>query len=336
MLVAPAVAASPAEPVLRLGLLSDAQESGERPLLRAAVGELQARDVEWLLYVGDTSYSYGGPPEDWVDALGPYADHGLLFVPGNHDDGREYGAYMPTQAVPPTWWSWEHDGLLVLGLDTNKPLDAGSPQLSWLSDALEGREADTVLVMAHMSWWAPNAHHDEANAFHGDADAMHRLMVNHDVEMVIAGHEHYYARTSRDGVAYVVMGAVEAQVREVPEEMKEDAWAQEHVRGSVVLTADALAIEVRGEDGRIVDRAEVARDAASPYVEHRREALVDDIAWRAHTAPPAEATLDPLPGEDESGRVLAVRYAIAALAGAACLLSLYVAFSRTRSGTGRR
>lgn len=335
ILLLPVAGAQPAtgEAVLRLGLLSDAQESGERPLLRAAVAELQAQDVEWLLYLGDTSYGYGGPPADWVDALGAYAEHGLLFVPGNHDDGRAYGEYMPTPA-PPTWWAWERDGLLVVGLDTNKPLDAASPQLAWLRDTLAGRDADTVIVMGHMSWWTPNVHHDASDSFEGDADALRRLIAERDVEMVIAGHEHYYARTTLDGIPYVVMGAVEAQVREVPEEMKQEAWAQERVRGSLALTRGALTLEVKGEDGRVVDRAELKLDAPAPQ-EHPREAVLDELAWQAHGAPPADAPA-PLPGEDESGRVLAVRYALVAVAAAVGLLVLYVAFTRRRSGTGSR
>jgi predicted phosphodiesterase len=248
--------------VLLMGLLADAQESGERPLLRAAVQDLLDEGAQTLLYAGDTSYAYAGPPEDWVDALGPFAAEGLLFVPGNHDDARKYGPFYPHGSAPPTWWTWERAGLVVIGIDTNRPLHEGSDQLTWLRASLDGREADTVIVAGHISWWAPDTHRDETIAFKGDADTMHALMLDHDVELVVAGHEHYYARSTHDGITYLVMGAVEAQIREVPEEMRTtaDVWAKQNVRGVLHLSADALALRVSDTDGRVVDSLDLPRD----------------------------------------------------------------------------
>lgn len=243
-------------PTLRFGVLSDAQEDGERPGLRAAVRELERLGASALLYAGDTSYGHGGPPETWAGSLASFDKPGrTLFVYGNHDDGDAYARWLPDPEAG-TWWSERIGDVLVVGLDTNAPLHVGSPQMRWLEATLAKPADGPVILVMHIAWWPPNAHHAERLAFPGDGAVMDALVAEHGVDLVLAGHEHYYARETRGGVPHVVLGAVEAHVREVPADLAARAEASASVATLTRLDVHAcgLAAWTTTPDGEPVDR----------------------------------------------------------------------------------
>lgn len=204
---------------LRLGFVTDAQEEGERPLLRAAVGVLDDLGASWLLYGGDTSYDYNPPPWDWRDAMAPFENR-TLYVYGSHDTREGYEEYQPRANVSAgaqasTWWVWGRDGVVVVGLDTNAPLWKWSEQGMWLDATLAEHANETVILLLHKPWWVPSEHAPQG-WIQADATHMDALMERHEVDLVLSGHEHYYSRMTRNDTTYVIGGPVEAHTRDVP------------------------------------------------------------------------------------------------------------------------
>lgn len=330
LLAAPASAEVrlPDEPA-RIAVAGDAQEEGGRPALRAAVAQMERLDVALLLYGGDTSYGWGGPPDDWADALGPYEDRTLL-VPGNHDDAEAYASWR-TEDANATWWSAEAGVVVIVALDSDQPAWPGTPQWEWLERTLREHRDDTVVLATHVPWWVPNAHHSEELAFPGDARRIDALVREHDVDLVLGAHEHYYARIDRDGVPHVVNSAVEAQLRDVPREVEEEAARSGKVSTWILL--DVLPCGVAGrtyhvEDGGVLDRFHaqgddreagrlvVEKDAARCVVEKRPPTPDDDASNAGGDGGPEES------GEDDATRretPAATAAQAAALAGAAAL-----------------
>jgi 3',5'-cyclic AMP phosphodiesterase CpdA len=130
-----------------------------------------------------------------------------------------------------------------VALDSNR---VGDPvQTRWLADELAAPQPAgtwTVVAMHHPAFSA---------GYHGSSDAVRRewapLFAEHDVPLVLAGHDHDYQRSfPQDGVTYVVSGAG-AKVRDAGHE---DFTA---VSTSTLHYLDLLVYENR-IDGRAIDQ----------------------------------------------------------------------------------
>lgn len=197
-------------PVLRLAVLGDIGDSGRRLDATArAVDRLSGDDpFDVLLLLGDNVYPAGDParlPDVVFGPFGPVLDRGaeLLAILGNHDVAKGYGdAQMAALGMPGRWWSVERSGVLIVGLDSNRPDDPD--QLAWLERIL--RESTTP-------WKIVALHHPPYSAGYQGSDrtaraALTPLFERYGVQLVLSGHDHDYQRSEViGGVTYVVTGA---------------------------------------------------------------------------------------------------------------------------------
>lgn len=278
---------------LRFGFVADAQQEGERGRLRGSLDALRRLGAHVLLYGGDTSYGYGGPPADWVEAMEPFQGQTLL-VYGNHDRSGTYRDYHPQGPEGTTWWAWrpEARGLVVVGLDTNAPLRPSSEQTAWLERTLAAHANDTVVLLLHMPWWVPQG---ERNTWI-DADGEHldRLVDAHRVDVVLAAHTHYYARMERNATTFIINGPAEAHTRSVPPAV---ALASDHSASiETWMMLDVLPCGIAGWTYDARSHAQVdsfARGTASLRV-------AGETAWCEEPPPAQEPPAIPAPAGDES------------------------------------
>jgi 3',5'-cyclic AMP phosphodiesterase CpdA len=140
----------------------------------------------------------------------PLLDQGVKFYAalGNHDDdgqiqyklfnmgGRKYYSFKP------------QDGVRFFALDTNY---VDKKQLEWLDKELAASGSDWKVVFFHHPLYS-------SGGTHGSADALRELIepvfLKHGVNVVFAGHEHFYERLHpQKGVAYFTIGS-SAKLRE--------------------------------------------------------------------------------------------------------------------------
>lgn len=242
---------------IRLAFLADGQEEENRSGLREMVALAARHNASTLLYGGDTTYEYGEAPPDWVDALSPFQNR-TLFVYGNHDGGESYRPFLPTMGNE-TWWRWEKDGVVVLGLNTNRDLANGSPQARWLDARLDEDEGRLVIVMMHIPWWVP-PYEGSQLPFPGDADEMRARMNETPAALVLAGHQHHYSRHEVDGIPYLITSAADAQLRHPAGGKTAGALVEAHQRTLVLLDASPCGVVVRvlAPDGETLDRVQHA------------------------------------------------------------------------------
>ena len=154
-------------------------------------------------YLGLGDYAYYAGASAWQVQMRPLIRHGCLCVLGNHDKRTAYVGLFPGRRSP---WSVAVAGVRVIGLDTKGTLREGSEQWDWLVQELErAREAVKVVVL-HQPWWLTAGAASPASKFPGSPEAMEALMARHGVALVLAGHEHNYQRSVRNGVSYVIVG----------------------------------------------------------------------------------------------------------------------------------
>jgi calcineurin-like phosphoesterase family protein len=151
-------------------------------------------------------------------------EHDLLattpLVPtvGNHeitDDGVAYSKYFQHRERP-AYWSVDYGPLHIAVLDSFEMAAGATPhsgsisdaQKAWLEEDLRRVPADRhVWILVHQG---PFSHPAHARPGHGGSDAVRAAVMAarkiHPVEVVFAGHEHFYERGEIDGLNYFVLG----------------------------------------------------------------------------------------------------------------------------------
>ena len=183
--------------VVAAGDISAATMTGQKITAELVEG-LQPNAV---LVLGDAQYPEGSL-EDYHRNYAPTWGRFKALtwpVPGNHEyksGAVGYFAYFGERAGDPTkgYYSFELGDWHVVALNTNHDCqvvgcDAESDQVKWLEADLAASTKKCTLA-----FW----HHPRFNSgSHGDftrASAIWKVLEAHHVELVLAGHEHFYER----------------------------------------------------------------------------------------------------------------------------------------------
>lgn len=198
------------QPHLRLAVLGDIGDSGPRLVATAgAVARLEkiGRPFDALLLLGDNVYPSGDParlPDVVFKPFGPVLEEtDLLAILGNHDVLDGHGdAQMAALEMPGRWWAVERAGVLLVGLDSNRPDDP--EQLTWLEATLRTTTARWRIVALHHPPYSAGYQGSNRRA----RAAFTPLFERYGVQLVLSGHDHDYQRSAPiGGVTYVVTGA---------------------------------------------------------------------------------------------------------------------------------
>ncbi|MHB8078222.1 MAG: purple acid phosphatase family protein [Candidatus Krumholzibacteriia bacterium] len=128
----------------------------------------------------------------------------ILVTPGNHEQDRSRRPrelarlWYDNLTLPGNgsatgagrWWSARTGGCLLIGLDSTAPDAPG--QTAWLAATLAAADPrDFVLVFLHHPLWSWGGHGSDPAA----RAAWGRLLDDRRVDLVFAGHNHFYQRT---------------------------------------------------------------------------------------------------------------------------------------------
>jgi hypothetical protein len=96
----------------------------------------------------------------------------------------------------------------VFSIDTNQSVAPGSPQHTWLEQALSGSSAPWKVVTIHhpMMSVISKVHYKETSRLPGDLGP---LLARFGVDLLVAGHEHWYERSrplNETGTLQVTVG----------------------------------------------------------------------------------------------------------------------------------
>ena len=143
--------------------------------------------------------------------IGP--DTRLHLAPGNHDIRGWESIPVYLSFFPSLYHSFfEGDTLFVL-LNTEIPGEESlvtGDQLAWLDSELK-RPFRFKFVFLHESLFPATPFHG-LDRHRGARNLLHHLFVENGVSLVVAGHDHIYKRSAKEGVTYVVTGATGGRV----------------------------------------------------------------------------------------------------------------------------
>ena len=127
----------------------------------------------------------------WVTAVGNHENEpGYGFTPYEHrfdSDGLAESEIF--------WYSRDVPGVHMVFMSTEHDYQQGSTQYNWLEQDLSSVNRDVtpfVIVYGHKPMYSSNSYHGSEVELR---DALEDLYVSYGVDLVIAGHDHFYERT---------------------------------------------------------------------------------------------------------------------------------------------
>ena len=192
-----------------LGLVGDL---GQTQHSAETLEHLAAQSVHSVMFMGDLSYADGYQPrwDSWGRLVSAHTSALVwMYTEGNHEiepsnEAPDFLAYSTRFRVPHhqsgshsnMYYSYNLAGIHIVMLGSYVDYSESSDQFAWLSRDLatvdRGR-TPWVVVGMHAPWYNSNYNHQ------GDGEemrvAMERVLYEHGVDVVLAGHVHAYERS---------------------------------------------------------------------------------------------------------------------------------------------
>lgn len=244
------------DPVTRIAAAGDVGTGGAAQYETfAAMDRLdRVREFDAVLLLGDNIYPSGDPSSlqsKLLDPLRPVLDGPteLVAALGNHDVQTGDGVpLIDALDLPGRWYDHDIGTVRVVVVDSTRACDPA--QVEWVRTTL-GRvdAAEWTIVMQH--------HPPFSAGYHGShrpsGECLVPLYERFGVDLVLAGHDHDYQRsTPQNGVTYVVSGGA-AKLRPTASASFTAAAASTYHFTELAVYADRLVVRAVDHDGRILD-----------------------------------------------------------------------------------
>ena len=212
----------------------------------AVVQSIINNKADLVLHAGDL-VDAGRNYAHWGDQFfGPLArlmiNTPIFPVLGNHEfngSGRVWFFDFFSLPGNESWFAFNYGCTRIIGLDSNSDFTPGSEQYLWLKNELESQayqESNWQLVYMHHPPYTSGPHpHDEVPVL----KHLVPLFKEYGVEFVLAGHNHHYERTFKDGIYYIVSGGGGAELHDFPlTKLNPDSQARTQILHHLTLDFD--------------------------------------------------------------------------------------------------
>jgi hypothetical protein len=132
------------------------------------------------------------------------ANLSYLPVMGNHEgSGSLFLRYFPQPYVAAGYWSFDYGPVHVVMMDQYVSYGSGSAEYNWVKSDLAATTKKWKVVMIHEPGWSANGGHANNSTIQSVYEP---LFEQYQVAMVVAGHNHYYARAMVNGIPELTIG----------------------------------------------------------------------------------------------------------------------------------
>jgi predicted MPP superfamily phosphohydrolase/predicted phosphodiesterase len=123
---------------------------------------------------------------------------------GNHEGGGiYYTKYWPYPYVAARYWSFDYGPAHIAVVDQYTDYSPGSAQLTWLETDLSNSTKPWKFIVLHQPGWTAGGSHQNDTLVQARIQPLCEL---YGVQIVFAGHNHYYARAVVNGVHHITAG----------------------------------------------------------------------------------------------------------------------------------
>lgn len=178
-------------------------------------------------------------------------------VVGNHDVNDRASLDQLRLAFPDVpatgYYSKQNGSIYNIFLNSEEYDSSGisTDQLNWLEDQLIQATASGTYIPIVYSHKPPFPQNSHKNSPFEDNEAIHSLLMNYNVPLMVSGHEHSYSKYEKDGVIYVISGGAGSPLHK----NAGDAAFHHFVR--VFVTDDRLIVRIIGLFGETYDQFDI-------------------------------------------------------------------------------
>ncbi len=189
-------------------IMSDSHVGTHNSAYADFVHALDEQNIKNIIHTGD-AINEPGNISQWtrfLEITGP--DKTLHLAPGNHDIRGQESLAIYLSFFPELYYSVSDGDTLFVFLNTELPGQEhriAGEQAAWLERELQ-QPFRYKFVFLHEPLYPVVPYHG-LDRHKKARDALHRLFVRNGVALVVAGHDHIYRRSAKDGITYVVAGA---------------------------------------------------------------------------------------------------------------------------------
>ena len=134
-----------------------------------------------------------------------FANLPFLASLGNHaGNGKLFAKYFPYPMYKANrfYYSFDYGPVHFTILDQFTNYSKGSTQYNWFKNDLASSSKKWKIVLLHMPGWSAGGHSNNEDV----QNLIQPLCKQYGVSLVVAGHNHYYARAVVDGVQHITAG----------------------------------------------------------------------------------------------------------------------------------
>ena len=212
------------------------EENSTNPIRKSIIENVVTNNpnTEFILHTGDMVNS-GGEQDDWdkyyedID-LAIQNNVTFYYAVGNHEtytyrleDGSygpqewNFSTYMANVEMPGNerFYSFDHNQVHFIIINTEEfwggdSFDITTEQEAWIIDDLSSnQDANFTVAMFHRPMYSIRSESRADDAFEIQT-VLNPILIEYGVDVVFSGHDHYYLRTTRDGITQFVTGGAGA------------------------------------------------------------------------------------------------------------------------------
>jgi 3',5'-cyclic AMP phosphodiesterase CpdA len=188
-------------------IVSDSHVGAANSVYPAFIRAIEEAGIDTVIHTGDAINTPGSTKEwaSFLEITGPAKQ--LYLAPGNHDISSAASLSVYLKYFPKLYYSFSEGDTLFVLLNTELPGEAAmvvGEQLAWLKTEL-ARPFHYKFVFLHEPLFPVVSLHG-LDRHRPERDQLHQLFVRSGVRLVVAGHDHIYDRTAKDGITYVIAG----------------------------------------------------------------------------------------------------------------------------------
>jgi hypothetical protein len=254
---------------LRFAVLGDTGtgESAQYQIATQLAQTWKTFPFSFAIMVGDNLYG-GETPKDFVKKFEkPYKmllQSGVKFYAalGNHDNAALQQAYKPFNMNGDRYYSFKpKEGIRFFALDSNY---MDKEQLDWLEKELSSSGSGWKVLFFHHPLYSSGEKHGSNVELR---TVLEPLIVRHGVDVVFAGHEHFYERIKpQKGVPYFIVGS-SAKLRRgniAKSDITAAGFDQDNVFLTAEITGDYLKFQTLSRKGKVIDSGTIRRVEKKP------------------------------------------------------------------------
>ena len=261
----PAAVAPVQQPALKFAILGDTGTGGKQQYeVGAKLNGLRAEfPFEFVILLGDNMYG-GESAKDFQNKFEkpyePLLAAGIKFYAslGNHDVPDRQIVYKPFNMGGQRYYTFKpKDGVRFFALDSNY---MDKKQLDWLESELKKSGSEWKICFFHHPIYSSGEKHGPSLELR---KALEPLLIKNGVDVVFAGHEHFYERIKpQNGIQYFILGN-SAKLREggilVRSEITVKGFDSDNAFMIAEISGDEMSFQTISRTGTLIDSGKFKR-----------------------------------------------------------------------------